>query len=360
MTIARKEILLSGKEAFYHCVARCVRRAFLCGFDRFSGNNYDHRKMWIKKRVRLLSEIFVIDVCGYAVMSNHLHVILRTRPDLVENLTDEEVANRWLKLFPKGRKNDGSPVEPTELEIMALKSNEKKLDELRDRLGSISWFMRCMNEHVARMSNKEDKCTGRFWEGRFSCQRVLDEAGLLACMAYVDLNPVRAKTEVSPEDSRYTSGFDRIKARRAGEKLKGLKTEKLLLEDTKSGKTNNKLIENEIKTSKSADWLSPISLTESFDKKGLLSISLNEYLEVLDATGREIKEGSSGKIPSNLKPILKRLEIKDDKWVKTVKSYGTIFCRVSGKVESITEAARKAGRNWFKGVRLSKAVFQSV
>ena len=90
MTIARKEIVLSGKEAVYHCIARCVRRAFLCGFDRFTGNSYEHRKKWIQSRIKQLSKIFVIDICGYAVMSNHLHIILRTRPDLVENLSSED------------------------------------------------------------------------------------------------------------------------------------------------------------------------------------------------------------------------------------------------------------------------------
>ena len=99
MTIARKEIILNGKEAIYHCISRCVRRAFLCGYDKFSGNSYDHRKMWIKKRIKYLSEIFVIDICGYSVMSNHLHIILRTRPELIEKMTPEDVAKRWYKLW---------------------------------------------------------------------------------------------------------------------------------------------------------------------------------------------------------------------------------------------------------------------
>jgi len=360
MTIARKEIVKPNKEAFYHCIARCVRRAFLCGYDRFTGNNYDHRKMWIKKRIKLLSEIFLIDVCGYAVMSNHLHIILRTRPDLIKKLEDEDVVKRWLRLFPKGRDGKGKPVEPTNLEIMAILNDEEKLLKLKDRLGSISWFMRCVNEYIARLSNKEDKCKGRFWEGRFSCQRVLDEAGLLTCMTYVDLNPVRAKIEVSPEDSTYTSGYDRIRARRAKEKLEILKSENILSENYKNEKNKNKLINNEITKSKTADWLSPISMTESKEKKGLLSISLEEYLEVLDYTGREISEGNRGKIPLNLKPILKRLEINEKKWLKAVKSYGSLFYRVSGKVESITNAAKEAKRNWLKGMKVSREIFQSA
>ena len=355
MTIARKEIVLPNKEAVYHCIARCVRRAFLCGYDKFSGNSYNHRKMWIKKRIKELSSIFVIDVCGYAVMSNHLHVILRTRPDLVKELEPEEIAKRWYKLFPKGRSDKGNPKEPTELEISALVNNEDKINEIQDRLGSISWFMRCVNEYIAKLSNKEDKCKGRFWEGRFSCQRILDEAGLLTCMTYVDLNPVRAKMELTPEDSSYTSGSDRIKARQAEEKLNILKKRNEIEGSLESKGNKNKIISTNLKQSKSADWLNPITTVGS--KKGLLSISLEEYLEVLDITGREIRDGNKGSIPQNLKPILKRLEINEEKWVKTVKSYGSIFCRVTGKMESITKAAKEAGRNWLKGVKISKQVF---
>ena len=177
MTIARKEIIIPGKESFYHCVSRCVRRAFLCGYDRYTGNNYDHRKGWIKNRLKQLSRVFIMDVCAYSVMSNHLHVILRTRPDLERDMEPEEVAERWLKLFPNRRKENGQPEKPTSLEISAIVNNEDKLQLYRERLSNVSWFMKCLNENVARRSNKEDKCKGRFWEGRFNCQRVLDEAG---------------------------------------------------------------------------------------------------------------------------------------------------------------------------------------
>ena len=309
MTIARKEIVLSGKEAIYHCVARCVRRAFLCGYDKFSGNSYDHRKLWIKNRIKQLTEIFLVDVCGYAVMSNHLHIILRTRPDLVKQMSSEEIAKRWFELFPKRRTKKGLPEEPTEFEIMVLTNNENKLSELRERLGSISWFMRCVNEYVAKLSNREDECKGRFWEGRFSCQRILDEAGLLACMTYVDLNPVRAKMERTPEDSIYTSGCDRIRAKQAIDRLNTLTLKKKnMLNEV--DEASNRIAVKELKISKSADWLSPIAYEG--DKKGLLSISLEDYMEVLDITGREIREGNKGSIPKSLEPILKRLEIKEE------------------------------------------------
>ena len=356
MTIARKEIVLEGKEAIYHCISRCVRRAFLCGHDRFTGNSYDHRKIWIKNRIKYLSQIFLIDICSYSVMSNHLHVILRTRPDSVNESTPIEIAERWYKLFPKRRTKKGLPEKPTEIELSSITNNPKKLKELKERLGSISWFMRSINEYIARLSNKEDKCKGRFWEGRFSCQRILDEAGLLTCMTYVDLNPVRAKEAFTPEESTYTSGCNRMKAREAREKIKILEKNNLLNKELMSD-NYKKRIEKEIKVSKSDGWLSPIA--SKGRKKGLLSISLEDYLKVLDITGREIRKGSKGYISNDLSPILQRLEINEEKWIKTVKSYGSLFYRVTGKVESITKAAEQSGRSWLKGLTVSKQVFCS-
>ena len=94
MAIARSTVVLKKTEGIYHVVSRCVRRAFLCGDDEVSGNNFEHRKVWIKNRLEELAGIFGIDVCGYSVMSNHMHLILRSRPDLVESWSVMEVARR--------------------------------------------------------------------------------------------------------------------------------------------------------------------------------------------------------------------------------------------------------------------------
>ena len=76
MTRARKTFLSLNDTPYYHVVARCVRRAWLCGIDEYAGKDYSHRKAWIIERMRELSAVFAIDICAYAVMSNHYHLVV--------------------------------------------------------------------------------------------------------------------------------------------------------------------------------------------------------------------------------------------------------------------------------------------
>ena len=208
----RRDIVANDEIGVYHCIARCVRRAFLCGVDPITGNDYEHRKQWIRDRLEHLASVFAIEVCGYAVMSNHIHVVLRARPDLAADWTDEEVALQWRRLYPLRDPATGLPTEPAKHDVSTITSNPARVAELRDRLASLSWFMRCLSEPIARAANKEDRCTGRFWEGRFRSVALLDDAAILACSIYVDLNPIRAGIADTPEQSEFTSAFDRIRS----------------------------------------------------------------------------------------------------------------------------------------------------
>lgn len=208
----RREIVSTDQIGVYHCVARCVRRAFLCGVDPVSGNDNNHRKSWIRQRLQQLAPIFGIDVCGYAVMSNHLHVVLRIRPDLAQCWSNQEIAARWLRLYPPRDPVTGRAAEVEERHLAMITSDPARVAQLRERLMSLSWFMRCLIEPIARAANREHRCTGRFWEGRFKSQALLDDAAILACSVYVDLNPVRAGISETPEESEFTSAFDRIQS----------------------------------------------------------------------------------------------------------------------------------------------------
>ena len=168
----RNEVIADGEVGVYHCINRCVRRAFLCGQDPVSGRSFEHRKVWIQQRLEMLAGQFGIDVLGFTIMSNHLHVVLRNRPDVVAAWSDDEVARRWWNLFPQRRDEQGQPAEPQPHELAMLRADARALAERRARLSSLSWFMRCLCEGIARQANREDQCTGRFWEGRFKCRRI--------------------------------------------------------------------------------------------------------------------------------------------------------------------------------------------
>jgi len=132
--------------------------------------------------------------------------IITVFPDVYGELS---VAKRWMQIF-SGPLLMHQYLADADLNGSELKCIANLFATWRERLGDLSWFMRCLNEPIARMANAEDHCTGRFWEGRFRSQALLDERALLACMTYVDLNPVRAAKASTPEQSDYTSIQERI------------------------------------------------------------------------------------------------------------------------------------------------------
>ncbi len=269
-----------------------------------------------------------------AVLGNHLHVILRNRPDVVETWTDEEVARRIWNLFPKRKDAAGGPAEPREHELNMLMGSKRTLQTYRQRLSDVSWMMRQLAEKIARLANKEDDCTGRFWEGRFRCVPLLDEAAMIGCSAYVDLNPVRAGIAETPEQSDYTSIQDRIVSEKARKRR------------SKGKRKNRPLFRRD-------GWLAPIDIRQRSDPgpkvsqsgrrasdKGFLPMNLQKYLELVDWTGRQISGGKRGKIPAACAPILKRLGLDRDSWCHLVNEFGKLFRRVAGTGDSLQESAR--------------------
>ena len=201
MTTARSQLIAPGTGGTFHCVQRCVRRAFLCGQDRYTGQSFEHRKAWVEQRIALLSDCFAVAIHAYAVMSNHLHLVLQLDPTQSASWSDAEVATRWVRLFP--------PREDTkvarDVKRDRLMQQPDYVAVLRERLSNLSWLMKCLAEPLARAANAEDACKGRFWEGRFKVQVLCDERALLAAMAYVDLNPVRAGMAETLAVSDHTS-----------------------------------------------------------------------------------------------------------------------------------------------------------
>ena len=317
MTIPRKSLIRLESTPYYHCTSRCVRRAFLCGVDQLTGKNFEHRRGWIEDRIHELSGIFAIDLCAYAVMSNHYHVVLRLNEDEAEGWTNGEVIVRWGRLFEVPALVQRSLTGDTLSEAERSSSGEL-VASWRARLSSISWFMRCLNERIARLANAEDDCAGRFWEGRFKSQALLDESALLQCMTYVDLNPIRASIAYSPENSDYTSIRTRIRG-----KLREL-----------------------IRFADQAE-----------DGRPALPYDFAAYLELLDWTGRVVREDKRGAISGDIPPLLERLNIAPDKWARSVKQYGTRYYLAVGPISKMAAYWPHLKRNWLKGKKFAEACF---
>ena len=399
----RSDVFRYDEVGIVHCQQRCVRRAFLAGKDQASGKNFEYRREWIRNRMELLASVFAMDVLTYSVMSNHLHLMLRNRPDVVKTWGDEEVARRWLQLFP-GKRLEDQLGSPTQQDIVQAIADAKKLAGWRDRLSDVSWFMRALSEPIARRANREDECTGRFWEGRFKAQKIVDEAGILACAMYVDLNPVRAAMAKSPEQSRFTSAFDRIRAEKgvrtiaaARQFLKDSLSEEVLaqkldealqkkdreeiasfkkqLADLRSAsKRSKKRSRSSLMEEPVDSWLSPLELKEHdwsgpnphrdglrASNKGFLPMKLCEYLTLLDWTGRKGKDGKRGAIPTELAPILERLGIDGSMWCDLVWNYSKYFghSRAAGKPESLKREAANQGGSWIRGQRHCRGFFST-
>lgn len=90
----RKMLVSIDATPYYHCSSRCVRRAFLCGKDAFSGQSFEHRRQWVEDKMLELASVFAIDLYAYAVMHNHYHVVLYIDKALVQSWSRTEVIER--------------------------------------------------------------------------------------------------------------------------------------------------------------------------------------------------------------------------------------------------------------------------
>jgi len=209
--MVRSEIVDPTQVQLLHVFNRCVRRAFICGFDAVSKKDYSHRKDWLQARMEYLIGIFAFDLATFAIMSNHFHLVLRSRPDIAAGWPDEEVAIRNMRL--QGKRwfhSDGTMRKTAAAEIQRIVNDPAELQRIRHKLSNVSSLMSYFDENIAKRANREDKVKGAFWEGVFGCELLNTVADLLACMVYVDLNPIRAMIAETLEESEYTGAFERI------------------------------------------------------------------------------------------------------------------------------------------------------
>jgi hypothetical protein len=355
MTTARKDFMQAGTIGTFHIIVRCVRRSFLQGFDEYSGKDYSHRKSWVLDKTKLLLEALAIDVAAYANMDNHFHLIVRNRPDILKDLTPLQIATRWLIIHPTKKMKTEKKSKPTQddLDQTLLKYD---IEELRSRLSDISWFMRELNQYIAVRANLEDKCKGSFFESRFKSQNLADDAAILTCMIYCDLNPIRAQIATSIETSFNTSGFVRYQAGKAKNNLVNAEE----LKESQSNKKLNKLQENEIKIqekiAKKVKWLAPIEKLDlnlkNAERTPILNITLKKYLALLDFTGREYHRDKPGIISGNIAPILEVMGLSQKQWLENLINYGKWYYRVLGPLIDLRDKLISTKQRWFKGVKI--------
>jgi REP element-mobilizing transposase RayT len=311
---------------YYHCVSRCVRRSFLCGKDKFTGQSYEHRRGWVEERLLFLSSVFSIGICAYAVMSNHTHVVICVDKDTADGWSTEEVVKRWHQLY-QGTLLSQKYQRGDTLSKGELISLEETVTIYRQRLYDISWLMRNLNEYIAREANKEDGCTGRFWEGRFKSQALLDESAVLACMAYVDLNPIRAKMDTTPETSKHTSIQHRIQALIKGEQPKNL--------------------------------MRFVGNHRQDMPKGIV-YSLIDYCELVDCTGRCIREDKAIYIEQHHSPILERLGLDTEQWLTLTTEFEQHFSTAVGSEHMLQQFKHHTQHKRARGIAKARALLQQA
>lgn len=311
MAQSRKSLISLQDTPYYHCISRCVRRSYLCGYDRSTNTSYEHRKSWVEKRLLFLSKIFSIDICAYAVMSNHVHVVLSVNKSVALAWPVDTVLKQWHKMH-KGTLLTQKYLKGELLSESELDTVKATAEVYRKRLFDISWFMRNLNEFIARKANEEDNCTGRFWEGRFRSQALLTEKALLSCMAYVDLNPIRARAATNLKNSFYTSIYTRLGSSALDNKpVKGLI-------QFKTHRVNN--------------------------AHRCLNLTLNDYCELLNNSLTLLLDGSAQASKQESCDKANYIGLGEAQWIKIINDFENTFSFAAGDKASMQKFKKRTNR----------------
>lgn len=309
---------------YYHCMSRCVRRAFLCG--DVDGRNFDHRRAFIEQKLLFLSQVFAIDICAYAVMSNHYHVVIHVDKPRALAWRDYEVVERWHRLHKGTLVSQKYLKSPSSLSKAERKLLESIIEVWRERLFDLSCFMARVNESLARLANIEDDCTGHFWEGRFKSQALLDEQALAACMVYVDLNPVRSGMASTPAESDFTSIRRRLS-----------------------------IIQNHAPHNDSFDQASELLEFQGLPtrkRSSGLPFRFKDYVELLNWNAQIVrsKQQSKAKFMSSPQPaLIAHLDIEPGYFAYLSQNFESRFKCLVGTFEDVKKCAQRFGYRRFPG-----------
>ena len=300
----------------------------MCGYDNQTEVSYEHRRAWLENELLNQAQVFAIDIAAYAIMSNHYHVVLHINQKQAKSWDLDEVIQRWHQLY-KGNVLSKRYLSDPNFSKAELEKLQEFVEIWRLRLMDIGWFIGRLNEKIARQANYEDQCTGRFWEGRFKSQALLDEKALAAYMAYVDLNPLKAKMAKTPEKSDHTS----VKVRTENAKI--------------SYQPNH--------PKQQALKLMPFVGNPRNNMPEGLPFRLTDYLALIDLTGRAIREDKRGHIERHQPEILMRLGIEPNNWLTMTQEFETAFKDLVGNPNILgkaTKLLRRKRRPAFKNCEM--------
>lgn len=244
-----------------------------------------------------------------------------------------------------------------------IRNNPARISEIRSRLSDISWWMRLLSQNIAQRANKDDQEIGKFWQARYRAVRLLDETALLACAAYVDLNPIRAALAETLEASDFTSVQKRIQGLQA--QVESNKEQQNGSEKTSPEKGSS------VKGSSARTldaYLAPLAIDERTDAlgpcghtagqrasdKGFLPIPVAAYIELLDWTARQLRGDKRGATPAGTAPIFERLGISGQAWCSLIKDFGRLFYAVAGQPHEIDARRSRDGQRRYKAKRAAR------
>ena len=345
MVLRRKDVFNRQQVGVYHVTTRCVRQAFLLGDDYQTGHSNHQRKRWIEEWFQSLTDVMLIEICAYAVMDNHTHSILRNRPDLLENMDDVEIAKRLVRLYPGFQCLQALPEEADAERVRELLSDLDELHRRKYLLTDISIFMARWEEAVARRANKVEDKKGRFWEGRFHCQKLLDTASILAATIYVELNPLRANIVELPEYSQYTSLVKRLKLVHlaSGHSMEHLMDSDKLEEQA--------ILKEDVENQSSPKLVTNVLVCEQF-----LPFGRHKYLKVLDYVSRRKRLGKSS-TTATAEKLLVRLGVEPDRWRKTASTFEESYRLFAGSPELLSQTAVEKKKRCLHGMRTARYVY---
>ncbi len=387
-TKPRSEIFRPGEQAIVHVMNRCVRREFLLEIGANARNEQLDRRYKFEKELQRAAGGFAIDLLSYAIMDNHFHLILRSRPDVVLQWDNKQVVLQWNKLCPLFRNPDGSPNEkPTDFDLQALLDDTEQIDQWRSRLSDISWFMKLVSQKIAKWCNALDGTEGHFWQGRYKAVLLLDERALLTCSMYVDLNRIKAELAKSLESSDYTSIQRRLQAFVVQHSMRCILAEEANAPATTPSILTSVIIdENQAQhiptiTPKSQSLppeptsnlspelagqlpdahLAPVHIDEQNDPigphtsangsrcsdKGFLPLTENQYVELLSWTADQLRHRHNGQKFDDSPPCLVAIQLEPETWCKLVTQFTDMFFVVAGMPQSVDNHRSTTGKRFY-------------